>query len=303
MEIPKATWQTNWPEQAEVLRSMNRTLNEGRGLSVLEMVANDLERNDPDVARINARNQSDKWDYVTDKVRKWLINNIFDNFRAPWELTPETFYERMASKRIAEIDTRYDEHSNTEEGVRQKLVEKGFHQINRVALTMNPLDRSGLFRSIDVKTADEALEQELEKAQLTSGKTMLGKAVVIVREHDQKEAFVFVRTKVKREDLVPGWNTGTTVWTESDGTIVGKAVSSYGALDEKIEVMLLKRYYPEGKLEEKLDELSAANLPIEIEESDNPDYIRFHIDLKKTHNANLAFNSLKTEFDNWFTRS
>jgi len=254
-------------------------------------------------AMINVKTADwDKFDGVPD-IQDWIKRNLFKDFQNPWE-SEEDFVERLSQRKIPIVKEALYQNENTLRKLTKNLEDKGYHLYPPISLTTTKFSTEAKFETVEVTTPDNVLTQVLQEAEEKTNKKHVCKVVIREYGHEgAKDAFVFFRTKVKREDIVPGWNTGTTVWTESDGTLVGKAVSSYGAPDEKIEVTILKRYYPESKLEEKLDELSATNLPIEIDESDNPDHIRFHIDLKKANNANLAFNSLKTEFDNWFIRN
>ena len=294
MEIHKNTRQ-EFVNQAETLKKLDNASNDGRGFSVVKQVIEDLEKGDPFLARIDAFQQGDKWTMAPIEVKDFLLENIFRDYRAPWELDKDNFYERLAARKEIYIDTRFDENKDTFDGVSKKLTEKGFRPyLPPISLTKTKFTNEALFVAEQEKSPEEAVGEVLELAKNSTKKNHMARVIVRTFEQGQKEAFVYFRPRVKRENIKDSFQNGIFVWTEDDGKLVAKAEIND---TEGIVLTFEKNQFP--SLEEKMTELgSGSNMQNEKIESDNEDYIKYKI--KPSHNWNLAKRDILTVVDNWF---
>ncbi len=80
----------------EELDRLQSKKNEGRGVNHLTYVVSDLKSGDLEAARLDIRNQSDKFGNIPD-IKDWVTNNLFDKTQSPWEMDKD-FRKRMARK-------------------------------------------------------------------------------------------------------------------------------------------------------------------------------------------------------------
>lgn len=294
MEFHKHNSQEFW-EQAAQLKQINESSNHGRGYSVVTQLVEDLEKGDPFLARINANQQGDKWSSVDPDIKFLLLKNLFYDYRAPWESDKDDFYQRLSSRRIINIDTRFDENRDTFDGVDKKLKEKGFKPYYPpFALTITRFTNKALFVAEQYKEPQEAIDEVLEVAKLKTGKKFVARAIIKTFEQGQKEAFVYFKPYIKRESIKNNFDDGLFVWTESDGKLVAKAeVNDKDGIDLTFE----KSQFPD--LAERMEELNSGTNMINAQtSSSNPDYVKYHI--KPYHNWNLAKRDVLTMIDHWF---